>query len=46
MHHDDAVRGDIPYDAGAEQALQVAEKRGWTVVSVKDDWETVFTTSG
>ena len=46
VHHDDADRGDIPYDAGAEQALQVAEKRGWTVVSVKDDWEAVFTTSG
>ncbi len=46
VHHDDPARGDIPYDAGAEQALNTAEKRRWTVVSVKDDWETVFTPSG
>jgi hypothetical protein len=23
VHHDDPDRGDIPYDTGAEQALQV-----------------------
>jgi hypothetical protein len=46
VHHDDPDRGDIPYDTGAEQALQVADTRGWTVVSVKDDWATVFATSG
>jgi hypothetical protein len=34
--------GDIPMLAFAEQALQLAGARGWTVVSIKDDWVTVF----
>lgn len=42
IHHDDPSRGDIPYDAGAEKALASAEGKGYTVVSVKDDWATVF----
>ena len=41
LHHDDADR-EFAYDAGAEQALQLAAERGWTVVSVKDDWTDVF----
>jgi hypothetical protein len=36
--HDDAER-EFDYTAGAEQA---AKAEGWTVVSVKDDWSTVF----
>jgi len=28
--------------SGAEQALEQAGKDDWTVVSVKDDWATVF----
>jgi hypothetical protein len=28
--------------AGAEQALQLASTNDWTVVSIKDDWATVF----
>jgi hypothetical protein len=29
---------------GAEQALSQAEADGWTVVSIKSDWATVFAT--
>jgi phosphoserine phosphatase len=39
--HDDAER-EFDYTAGAEQALARAGERGWTVVSMKDDWATVF----
>jgi len=43
LHHDDdAERGDVPYDAGAEKALAAATERGYTVVSVREDWESVF----
>ncbi|MDF2506752.1 MAG: acid phosphatase [Microbacterium sp.] len=42
IHHDDPDRGDTPYDAGAEKALAAAADSGYTVVSVKDDWATVF----
>jgi phosphoserine phosphatase len=39
--HDDPDR-EFDYVVGAEQALQLASTRGWTVVSIKDDWVTVF----
>jgi hypothetical protein len=39
--HDDPDR-EFDYLVGAEQALQLASTRGWTVVSIKDDWATVF----
>jgi hypothetical protein len=39
--HDDADR-EFSYEAGAERALERAEKAGWTVVSMKNDWATVF----
>ncbi len=39
--HDDAER-EFAYTAGAEQALERAAGQRWTVVSVKDDWITVF----
>lgn len=43
LHHDDdSGRGDVPYDKGAEQALAEAGARGYTVVSVKQDWSDVF----
>jgi hypothetical protein len=42
VHHDDDARGDTPYDAGAEKALAAASDRGYTVASVKTDWERVF----
>jgi hypothetical protein len=41
-HDDDSGRGDTPYDKGAEKALTDAGERGYTVVSVKDDWSRVF----
>ena len=39
--------GDVPmlqfdYTAGAEEALDHARAHGWTVISIKDDWSTVF----
>lgn len=46
VHHDDPDRGDIPYDTGAEIALATATERGWTTVSIKDDWEVVFPDAG
>jgi phosphoglycolate phosphatase-like HAD superfamily hydrolase len=39
--HDDDER-EFDYTSGAEQALEQAGKDGWTVVSVKNDWATVF----
>jgi len=39
--HDDPDR-EFDYVVGAEQALQLAGSNGWTVVSIKDDWTTVF----
>jgi hypothetical protein len=41
IHHDDASR-EFAYDAGAEKALAEAKERGWTVVSMHDDFEVVF----
>jgi phosphoglycolate phosphatase-like HAD superfamily hydrolase len=41
VHHDDAER-EYAYDGGSEKALQLAAQGGWTVVSMKDDWKTVF----
>ena len=35
-------RREFDYVAGAERALDRASGDGWTVVSVKDDWATVF----
>jgi phosphoglycolate phosphatase-like HAD superfamily hydrolase len=43
--HDDADR-EFDYDAGAEDALKVAADRGWTVVSMKNDWRQVFPDQG
>jgi hypothetical protein len=39
--HDDAER-EFDYTSGAEQALERAKARDWTVVSIKNDWATVF----
>src|SRR5437867_2600115 len=47
VHHDDAAR---EYEYGAEgkigiftpALMDLATKNGWTVVSMKDDWKTVF----
>jgi hypothetical protein len=39
--HDDPDR-EFAHTTGAENALERAEQHGWTVVSMKDDWTTVF----
>ena len=41
LRHDDAER-EFDYTAGADAALAGAAERGWTVVSVRDDWSRVF----
>jgi phosphoserine phosphatase len=41
VKHDDADR-EFPYVARAERALEHADTWGWTVVSMKNDWTTVF----
>jgi phosphoglycolate phosphatase-like HAD superfamily hydrolase len=41
VDHDDQER-EFAYTAGAEKSLAKAKELGWTVVSVKDDWTTVF----
>ncbi len=41
VHHDDAER-EYAYNDGTEKALQLAQKEGWIVVSMKNDWKTVF----
>jgi phosphoserine phosphatase len=39
--HDDPER-EFDYTAGAEQSLERADEEGWTLVSIKNDWTTVF----
>jgi phosphoserine phosphatase len=41
LRHDDAER-EFSYDKRAETALQTAQERGWTVVSIRKDFATVF----
>ncbi|MGD9892007.1 MAG: HAD family hydrolase [Dehalococcoidia bacterium] len=44
LNHDDGQR-EFDYQAGAEKSIAAAAQRGWTVISVKDDFGTVFDTS-
>lgn len=41
IRHDDPGR-EFAYEAGAEKALAEAKERGWTVVSMRDDFKVVF----
>jgi len=46
LHHDDALR-EYAYDRASwigrlDKALDEARRRGWTIVSMKTDWKTVF----
>jgi hypothetical protein len=46
VHHTDAVR-EYAYDRNSsfgklDKALDEANAKGWTVVSMKDDWKTIF----
>ena len=43
INHDDAAR-EIAYTSGAERALARAVERDWVVVSMQNDWSTVFDT--
>jgi phosphoserine phosphatase len=45
IHHDDADR-EFAYDAGAEKALTRAASEGWTVVSMRSDWKSIFPSPG
>ena len=41
VNHDDEVR-EFAYTKAAETSLARARELGWTVVSMKNDWSTVF----
>jgi phosphoserine phosphatase len=41
VNHDDGER-EFDYVKGAEKSLAKAKELGWTVVSMKDEWSTVF----
>jgi hypothetical protein len=46
VHHDDAAR-EFAYDRTSHvgklaRGLDEAPQRGWTVISMKNDWKTVF----
>ena len=41
IKHDDAER-EFAYTNGAEKSVEVSQQKGWTVVSMKNDWKTVF----
>jgi phosphoglycolate phosphatase-like HAD superfamily hydrolase len=41
VRHDDGER-EFDYTSGAERALERADEQAWTVVSMRDDWATVF----
>jgi hypothetical protein len=41
IHHDDGVR-EYSYDKGAENVLQEAKNRNWTIVSMKDDFVRIY----
>jgi phosphoglycolate phosphatase-like HAD superfamily hydrolase len=50
VHHTDAER-EYAYDRTSnfgrlDKALDEAKARGWTVVSMKDEWKTIFPASG
>ena len=33
---------EFDYSLGAEKSLELAKQYGWTIVSIRDDWKTVF----
>jgi hypothetical protein len=41
VNHDDGQR-EFAYTSAAEKSLAKAKELGWTVVSMKDDWNAVF----
>lgn len=45
IHHDDPIR-EFSYDKGAEKVLEESKKRNWSIVSMKDDFATIFPSVG
>ena len=41
IHHDDPIR-EFSYDKGAEKVLEESKERDWNIVSMKDDFVTIF----
>lgn len=41
VNHDDEAR-EFAYTSAAEKSLAKAKELGWTVISMKNDWSTVF----
>jgi phosphoserine phosphatase len=41
VNHDDDAR-EFAYTASAEASLDRAQNLGWTIVSMKDDWNTIY----
>jgi phosphoglycolate phosphatase-like HAD superfamily hydrolase len=41
VHHTDAVR-EYKYDKHTDKVMPLAEKEGWTVIDMADDWKTIF----
>lgn len=41
IKHDDNER-EFDYTTGGDRALELAAKQGWTVVSIKNDWNSVY----
>jgi len=41
VNHDDDER-EFAYTSGGEASLTKAQELGWTVISMKDDWTTIF----
>jgi len=42
LHHDDPKREYAYEGPSAQKVFGLAERRGWIVISMKDDWEVVF----
>jgi phosphoglycolate phosphatase-like HAD superfamily hydrolase len=45
IHHDDCVR-EYCYDKGAENVLQRASERNWTIVNMANDFEQIYPSEG
>ncbi len=41
VHHDDAKR-EYDYMHGTEKAIKDADKKGWQVISMKNDFKEIF----
>jgi hypothetical protein len=41
VNHDDDKR-EFAYTSGADASFAKAKELGWTVISMKNDWNTIF----